>query len=402
VPRGLTLEQLAAETGTDPSLLENLTEIGALKPTEGHLYVGGDIIRVEAARSLLDAGLTLGDISNAVTSGLFTFDFLDRYHPEPAPRTDRSLASLSADLAVDVDLLASIYLAMGLPEPTPDHLLREDEETLFREFVPIWGIDDDALLRAARLVGEPARLVSDGWTRLFIEKISEPLTTQEVPIDERIAIIVETTERAALLAPRMLQWLLQRHMRQAIDKVNIEGFEQTMGEHGLALPVPDRLPAIAFVDVSGYTRLTETEGDELAVRASDTIRERAQRASRAHGGSVVKILGDGAMLHFPDVANALPAVVDLVDELTGGRLPVHAGVHAGSLIEHDGDYFGRTVNIASRVTNVAGPGEVVVTDEVVEATRGGFGFTPLPPADLKGISGPVRLYRASKTSGEPA
>ena len=106
--------------------------------------------------------------------------------------------------------------------------------------------------------------------------------------------------------------------------------------------------------MSGYTRLTETEGDELAVRASDTIRERAQRASRAHGGSMVKILGDGAMLHFPDVATALPAVVGLVDELTGGRLPVHAGVHAGSLIEHDGDYFGRTVNIASRVTKVVG------------------------------------------------
>ena len=66
------MEQLAAETGTDPPLLENLTEIGVLKPAEGHLYVGGDIIRVEAARSLLDAGLTLGDISNAMTSGLFT------------------------------------------------------------------------------------------------------------------------------------------------------------------------------------------------------------------------------------------------------------------------------------------------------------------------------------------
>jgi adenylate cyclase len=402
VPRSLTLEQLAAETGTDAPLLESLTEIGVLKPAAGRHYITGDIIRVEAARTFLDAGLTLGDISKALKSGLFTFDYLDRFHPEPAPRTDRSLASLSADLAIGVDVLASIYLAMGLPEPTADHLLHEDEEALLREFVPVWGADDDALLRAARLVGEPARVVSDGWTRLFIEKISEPLTTQEVPIDKRIATIAEATERAALLAPRMLHWLLQRHMRQAIDKVNIEGFEQTMAEHGLALPVPDRLPAIAFVDVSGYTSLTETEGDELAVRASDTIRDRAQRASRAHDGSVVKILGDGAMLHFPDVANVLPAVVGLVDELTGSRLPVHAGVHAGSLIEHDGDYFGRTVNIASRVANVAGPGEVVVTEEVVEATRGGFGFTPLPPADLKGISGPVRLYRASMTSEGPA
>ena len=154
--------------------------------------------------------------------------------------------------------------------------------------------------------------------------------------------------------------------------------------------------------MSGYTHLTETEGDELAVRASDTIRERAQRASRANGGSMVKILGDGAMLHFPDVATALPAVVGLVDELTGGRA---TGSRRGPrrladrtrrrLFRAHGQH--RLTGDQSR-----GPGEVVVTDEVVEATHGGSASTPLPPADLKGISGPVPLYRASKTSGEPA
>jgi adenylate cyclase len=200
----------------------------------------------------------------------------------------------------------------------------------------------------------------------------------------------------------MLQWLLQRQMRLAIDKANIEGFEQTMADHGLPIPVPDRLPAIAFVDVSGYTTMTETEGDKSAVETSDTIRALAQRTTRAHRGSVVKILGDGAMLHFGDVKDALRAVLDLVAELTGPRLAVHAGIHAGSVIEHDGDYYGRTVNLASRVADQAAAGEVLVTEEVVAATRGeGFAFAALVPTTLKGIAEPVLLYRASTGSRRP-
>jgi adenylate cyclase len=403
VTRSLTLQQLADETDTDPSLLSSLTDIGVLHPGPGPTYIPGDIIRVESARSLLDAGLTLDDIATAVDSGLFTFEFLDRFHPEPAPRTEQTVAELAKSLGIDPDLMSSMYLAMGLPEPASDHRPRHDEEEVMREFVSIWGVDREALLRAARLVGEPARIVSDGWARLFVEKISTPLTVEGVPVEQRIATIAAGSEKAAKLAPRMLDWLLQRHMRHAIDRVNIEGFEQTMAEHGMALPVPERLPAITFVDVSGYTRLTEAEGDELAVRTSETIRDEALATSRAHGGTLVKILGDGAMLHFDDVNQALVATVELVDRLTGAWLPVHAGVHAGSLIEHDGDYYGHTVNIASRVAGQAGPGEVVVTEQVVDASRGaGFSFTPMAPTRLKGIEEPVGLFRVSMASTEPA
>ncbi len=399
MPRSLTLEQLADETGTGQGLLSNLTEIGVLKPVSDEVYQPGDIIRVEAARSLLDAGLSIGDIATALGSGLFTFDYLDRYHPEPAPRSGQTLAAFAASLNVDLALMGSMYLAMGLPEPRPEYVLRQDEEMILREFVALWDIDDEALLRAARLIGEPTRMVTDGWSRLFVEKFSAPLSAGDLPPSEQIVIIADTTERAALLVPRMLQWLLQRHMRHAIDTLNVEGFEQTMSGLGLALPVPARLPAIAFVDVSGYTSMTETEGDELALRASETIRERALRSSRDHGGSVVKILGDAAMLHFADVRDALVAVTELVESVTREWLPIHAGIHAGSLIEHDGDYYGRTVNLASRVAGTAGPGQVVVTQAVVDATEAGmFTFDPLTPVSLKGIAQPVTLYRVSVAS----
>ncbi len=392
--RTLTIEELADETGADTDLLRRLTDIGVLGPGADQRYSSGDIIRVEAMRAFLDAGVSIEKIAAALEQGLFTFEYLDRFHPEPAPRSAQSYGQFSRSLGETGELLPAIYLAMGFPEPSPDHILRKDEEEILRELVATWGnADGDAVVRAARLIGEPARLVSEGWTRLYVEKISDPLTARNVPMEERIETIVATTERAARLAPQMLQWLLQRHMRHAIDRANIEGLEEVMAQHGLSIPAPPRLPAIAFVDVSGYTSMTERHGDELAVRTSDVLREAAQRSARAHDGSVVKILGDGAMLHFDEVDRAVEAVVELVRQLEREGLPSHAGIHAGALIEHDGDYFGRTVNLASRVANVAGPGQVVVTRQVVESVHEGrLAFGALDAVSLKGVSEPVPLY----------
>jgi len=397
MPRALSLEQLAEESDSEPELLRRLVGIGVLRPGSHGRFIAGDIIRVEAARSFLDAGLSFDDIAAALDSGLFTFEFLDRFHPEPAPRSGHTLAHLAALLGVEGDVMTSVYLAMGLPDPTPDHLLRTDEEAILADFVATWGVEPETLLRAARLIGEPARVVSEGWARLFVEKISEPLTASaDRPMDDRIAVIALTTEKATRLAPEMLHWLLQRHMRQAIDQVNIEGFEQTMAEHGLSLPSPTRLPAIAFVDVSGYTSMTEREGDDLAVRTSEMVRLEALASARANRGSLVKILGDGVMLHFDDVTDALTAVLGLIGTLGTQGLPAHAGIHAGALIERDGDYFGRTVNLASRVAGQAGPGQVLVTSEVAGATeQSGFSFEQAATVALKGIAGEVDLFRVS-------
>lgn len=250
------------------------------------------------------------------------------------------------------------------------------------------------MLRAARLIGESARLVSEGWTRLYVEKISEPLAAEDVPMDQRIPIIVETTERATRLVPKMLVWLLYRHVRQSVDRANLEGLEESMARQGYVLPGPPRIPAIAFVDVSGYTTMTEKYGDDMALRTSEIVRDQGQAVAREYGGSVVKVLGDGVMLHFERVHQAVPAVVELVERLQSEGLAAHAGVHAGALIHHDGDYYGRTVNLASRVASTAGPGEVVVTHDVVETGDWEeLAFEALSPVDLKGVDRPPALYR---------
>lgn len=382
-------------------LIDLLTGIGVLHPQPGGWYGAGDLIRLEAVDSFLTAGLRLDQLEAALSEGIFTFEYLDRFHPEPSPLSGRTFREFADSLQCSSDLLRGIYLAMGLPEPMPDRPTRRDEEELIEGFLQAWriGSDDETYLRAARLIGEPARQVSEGWTRLYVEKVSDPLLGTEMTTDERIATTVESTERLTRLAPALLLWLFHRHLRHAIDRANIDGLEQELVAHGLSLPRPERPPAIAFVDISGYTSLTESHGDELATETAERLRQLAEQSARAHGGSVVKLLGDGVMLFFESVDQGLAGVFELMNQLEAADLMAHAGMHAGPVIEHDRDYFGRTVNLSARVAGAAQAGEVVVTQEVKSAVdSGGYVFDELSRVALKGIAEPVVLYRTATRS----
>ena len=160
---------------------------------------------------------------------------------------------------------------------------------------------------------------------------------------------------------------------------------------------PHAPPAIVFVDLSGCTRLTEERGDETAVRTAMSLRQQADATAARHGGRLVKLLGDGAMLLFPKPAVGVDAALDLVEVMSGeGALVAHAGIHSGPVIERDLDVFGRTVNLASRIADVAEPGEVLASDAVAEAVHdGSYGVEPLDVANLKGIPEPVQLLPAA-------
>jgi adenylate cyclase len=115
---------------------------------------------------------------------------------------------------------------------------------------------------------------------------------------------------------------------------------------------------------------------------------------------VVKFLGDGAMLHFDDAIGAVRRSLDLIERIPSAGLPsAHIGISAGPVIFRDGDYFGRTVNIASRVADRASPGEVLVAEEAIpDPIPGDVRFEPAERASLKGVSTPVSLYRVHRGS----
>jgi adenylate cyclase len=116
---------------------------------------------------------------------------------------------------------------------------------------------------------------------------------------------------------------------------------------------------------------------------------------------LVKLLGDGAMLRLADAAVGVSAALELVQTMSGeGIVSSHAGVHTGPVIERDLDVFGQTVNLASRIADAAGPGEVLASEAVAEAAGdGGFAFERLREVDLKGLPDPVALFRVTSKVG---
>jgi adenylate cyclase len=171
-----------------------------------------------------------------------------------------------------------------------------------------------------------------------------------------------------------------------------------MEERGIKPPQPRQPPAIAFLDLAGYTSLVEERGDEAAAKVAADLASVVQEAAQPHGGRTVKWLGDGVMFHFTDPGQAILSGLDLVEQTERATsMPPRIGINAGAVVAQEGDYFGRTVNIAARIADYARPREVLVSEDakrsagVVEVE-----FEPVGEIPLKGVSRPVRLHRASR------
>jgi adenylate cyclase len=160
-----------------------------------------------------------------------------------------------------------------------------------------------------------------------------------------------------------------------------------------------------FADIASYTALTEVHGDEEAVRVVDDYCSAMRRLLPEHGAHEVKAIGDALLVRVLAADEAVRLGIRAAREVGGaehGFPSVRVGMHHGPAIERSGDYFGRTVNIAARVSALAGAGEVLVTDDVVHAAGKveSVRFIERGRHPLKGIEEPVLIYLASPGAQE--
>jgi class 3 adenylate cyclase len=154
-----------------------------------------------------------------------------------------------------------------------------------------------------------------------------------------------------------------------------------------------RQPAIVFIDLSGFTAMTEAQGDRAASATTARFEESVSLASLRQGGRVVKLLGDGALLHFGEAAPAVRATLEIRDDLADLALRPHAGIDCGPVAERDGDVFGRTVNMASRLATAATEGQILVSSAVARAAEAaGLDVRELGPQQLKGVERPISAF----------
>lgn len=359
---GLSAHELSELVPCPREEVTRLADLGLLPVGEDGLYPPASVHVVRLMHALEEAGIPLDDVARGVASGELAFP-MELFMPEPVPRST-TFDELGADLGRPPELLRRLSTELGLPPAPDDRLRHEDAEMLARIVTTLDVVDDDELSRLARVYGGGVqRLVTSGL-QLFDRAVAQRIQALEAPNEEKDRLTYERAGAFAGLVSALVPWLQRRHREHAVLEYLVSVVEGSIEERGIArMPRQGRQPpAIAFLDLTGYTTFADEQGDEAAAQVAAELAAVVHGAATPYGGRPVKWLGDGVMFHFAEPASAVVAALEIVERTERATaMPARMGVNAGAVIAQEGDYFGRTVNVAARIADVARPHEVLVS-----------------------------------------
>jgi adenylate cyclase len=392
--------EAAAQAGVDEAFVRRLLSLGLLEAGPGGGLSEGDIRRTSIFLSLERAGLPLDAIGEANRRGGIDLAFVD----DPAyglfaGLTDATFRSKSEETGIPIELLYAVREAMGSAQPGPDDRMREMELQVVPaiELQLRHDVRQKVIERTVRSFGDNLRRMAEIEADWWMSDVMQPIIESGGTLADIGPRTAEFSNAFSPLSDQMVLALFHGNQANAWMKNFFQGFEQALERAGLHRAT-DRVPAICFLDLSGYTRLTEERGDEHAADLAGRLARLVQRTSSQHGGKPIKWLGDGVMFHFGDPGPGVLAALEMVEGAKEASLPpAHVGLHAGPVLFQEGDYFGRTVNVASRIADYARQGEVLVSEEVVAASAvPGVRFEAIGPVELKGLTEAVSLHVARR------
>ncbi len=392
------IDDAAVRAGVSVDELRRLVGLGILRPDAEDRLTSGDVRRVGMVNSLTAAGIPLDGLGAAIRNCQVSLDFLD----EPAYERFSTLsgvtfAEFGDRTGIPIPLLMLIREAAGSPPPRPDDLIRDDElpYAAFIEAQVRAGFDPAASQGLLRVQGDSLRRMAETETAWWRSEVIMPAVVTGKRPDEILG--VDFANRMSILAEQAILGMYHLQQAQAWTRTIIEGLEMRLAAAGLHSRL-EHPPAMCFLDVTGHTRLTQERGDTAAAGLAEQLGRVVQRSSVKYGGRPIKWLGDGVMLFFPDPERGVVSAIEMSAGVAeAGLPPAHVGLHAGPVIFQDGDYYGQTVNLASRIADYARPGEVLVSQEVVAASAGAeVAFREIGPVELKGVAGVIRLHAATR------
>jgi len=394
------ISEAAERAGLGVEELSRLVELGILKPDAEGRFSPGDLRRAGLVNSLANAGIPLGGLGAAIRSGQVSLDFLD----EPAYERFSALSSLTFEqlaeqTGVPVELLMLIREATGSNPPRLDDRVRDGElaYAAFIEFQIAAGFNPIAIRQLLRVAGDSLRRLAETESGWWNSEVMSPALAAGKQPDEVFG--ADFVTRMTGLAERAVVEMYRLQQAKTWTANIVEGVETTLAQAGLHSRL-EHPPAMCFLDITGYTRLTQERGDAAAADLAEQLARLVQRTAVKHGGRPVKWLGDGVMFFFPNPGPGVVAALEMVAGVAAAGLPpAHVGLHAGPVIFQEGDYYGSTVNVASRIAEYARQGEVLVSQEVVDASGGAeVVYREIGPVELKGVAGAVILHAASQAS----
>jgi adenylate cyclase len=389
-----TLPELAERAGLTLEEVHALIEAGVLAPYPDQTVPTTALNRVRLAHALTQ-DIPLENLARAIESDSLHFRFVDALFANPVPLEPTTYGEMAEQLGIEFNTLAQLYTTWELPAPSPDQQLRKDDVQMLDalRLLARQGVDVPSFLGGTRFFGENMRRLAESQVRSFVTEIVEPMLGSGKSILEVLEQAAPMSGKIQPAGEELVGWLHWRHFEAAVVHETVQLLETLMEQAGFAPPRPAHPPAIAFLDVGAYARLSGETGEEVDLAAG--LAEVVWGASQPHGGKPVKFLGDGVMFHFAEPRAAVLTALDIVAELERTDMPpARVGINAGPVVFRDGDYFGRTVNLASKITEYARPREVLVSEEVVRETTDGVRFEPIGDIALQGLLEPVPLFRA--------
>jgi adenylate cyclase len=345
--------------------------------------------RLALLEYLAGEGLPLAELRRATTNGTLMFLPADRV----IVGTERYTAAQLAELAgVDMEFLVRAQRAMGLPIPESDEAVYTDADLELSRMTHITrdaGISDEENLELLRVLGRGLSQAAESLRAMPLRLVLQP-GISEHELAQRYA---EATAQLYPLLDPLLRNLLALHLRHATQSEVVSAMERTGGH----LP-GSREVAICFADLVGFTRLGEEvppdELGRLAVRLEALTSEVVEPPVR-----LIKTIGDAVMLASVEPEPLLDAGLALLDAADGEgeEFPqLRAGMAVGAALSRAGDWFGRPVNLASRITSIARPGSLLAEREVRESAGEGYRWSFAGERRLRGIREPVPLFRARR------
>jgi class 3 adenylate cyclase/YHS domain-containing protein len=394
----LTLEGLAERSGVPVESLREWQARGLIGRPDAAVFEASDVQRVRFIRRLLRRGVAIDALAEAERAGNFLGRSLD-FLPEPTGPVC-SIEDAAERIGLDVDALRQLVDAAGI---TADELSDDDVER-FRAFKVILeaGLPEEALLQLLRVYAEGLGHVAEAEARLFHLYVHERFRAHGIANAELVAA-TETARRRML--PLIEPALLYFHRKGFARAVEDDALLHLQEEVGAVVPGQLRL-AVAFVDLSSFTPLSNAMGDTAAAqvlaRFSYIVHDAVSRSS----GRVAKQIGDAFLLVFSNASSAVTSIMEIEQRAAAEpQFPaVRAGIQWGAVLYRDGEYVGGNVNLAARLAAVADRNQVLVTATVKSeaAAAPGMEFVPLGRRALKGIVEEIEVFGVAAGGREGA
>ncbi|HET9162496.1 MAG TPA: adenylate cyclase regulatory domain-containing protein [Solirubrobacterales bacterium] len=348
----------------------------------------------EARRELLvrlaGEGVPLEELREAVKGGRLALLPVERAIAGDGARyTPREVAE---KVGLDLAILQRTSAAFGVPYPDPDERSVTEADLEAAQRIKAFydaGLPEEGMMQVARTVGMATARIAEANRDLVTKALMQPGDTER---DLALRFAAAAEHMLPLFEPT-LSYAFRAHMLEQIRRDVIGAADLAAGELAGAPEI-----AVCFADLVGFTKLGEqVETEELGLIAGRL--DELATAVAEPPVRLVKLIGDAAMLVSTDTAAMVEAALRMVEaaDEEGDDFPrLRAGIAHGSVHVQAGDYYGRPVNLASRLTGIAKPGSVLLDAAAKEAAGDSFAYSRAGEKRLKGFDSRTKLYRARR------